>query len=235
MSSNSETSYGARIGNAEKLIAALLNYNGYVAVKPEYSTTAYSALIADIKNQNNTVATNKQSYSLAVDNRKKIFDVNTDSIDKLLSPINGAIKVIYGRNGKEAKEVASIIAKIRGANIKKNKSATPNEETVSQSYQSFNSRAQFFSDLIVNITNFGNNYVPANNNLTTANLTAIYKDAIDANAEVMNTFTQFIQNNNNRIDKYYELSQTAIRIKDSVKSQYGINSPEYQLIKGLKI
>ena len=52
MSSNSETSYGARIGNAEKLVAALLNYNGYVAVKPEYRTTSYSALIADIKNQN---------------------------------------------------------------------------------------------------------------------------------------------------------------------------------------
>lgn len=52
MSSNSETSYGARIGNAEKLVAALLNYNGYVAVKPEYRTTSYSALIAAIKNQN---------------------------------------------------------------------------------------------------------------------------------------------------------------------------------------
>ncbi|MGL2963121.1 hypothetical protein ACSVH2_04785 [Flavobacterium sp. RSB2_4_14] len=235
MSSNSETSYGARIGNAEKLVAAVLNYNGYIPVKPEYSVTAYSALIAEIKNQNNTIATNKQSYSLAVDNRKKIFEVSNTSIDKLLSPINAAVKVIYGRTAKESTDVASIIAKIRGANIKKNKSANPDEETVSQSYQSYNSKAQFFSDLVINLTNYGNNYTPANNDLTTDNLTNIYNSAIAANAEVMNTFTQFAQNNKTRNDKYYELSQTAIRIKDSIKSQYGVKSTEYLLIKGLKI
>ncbi len=235
MSSNSEVSYGARIGNAEKLVAALQNFNGYVPVKPEYSINNYSTLITEIKSENNTVATNKQSYSLAVDNRQRIFDTGDDSIKKLLSPINGAIKVIYGRTAKEATDAAAIIAKIRGANIKKSSSTTPNEETVSQSYQSYNSKVQFFSDLIVNLTNFGNNYTPANTTLTVPALTAKYNSAVTANAEVMNTFTQFAQANTVRITKYDLLSQTAIRIKDSVKAQYGNNSTEYLLIKGLKI
>lgn len=235
MSSNSEVSYGARIGNAEKLVAALQNFNGYAPIKPEYSINAYNDLITEIKSQNNAVASAKQNYSLAVDNRQRIFDNGDDSIKKMLSPINGAIKVIYGRTAKEATDAAAIIAKIRGANNKKSTAANPNDETVSQSYQSYNSRVQFFSDLIVNLTNFGVNYAPANPSLTIAALTNTYTTAVAANADVMNKFTLFSQNNNTRISNYDLLSQTSIRIKDSIKAQYGFNSTEYNLIKGLKI
>lgn len=157
------------------------------------------------------------------------------AIKKILSPINGAVKVAYGRTSKEATDVAGIIAKIRGANIRKSKSTNPDEQTVSQSYQSFNSKAQFFSDLIVNLNNFREDYQPANSTLKIARLTDIYTAAITANSLVMNSFTQFAQSNTTHIDGYFELSQTAIRIKDSVKAQYGYNSTEYALIKGLKI
>lgn len=234
-SSVSETSYGARIGNAEKLVAALQNFNGYQAIKPEYTINSYTDLINSTKAQNTTVAGKKQSYSLAVDNRIQIFEKGTLAISKVLSPINGTVKVSYGRTSKEATDVAGIIAKIRGANIRKNSTASPDEATVSQSYQSYNSKAQFFSDLIVNLTNFGTNYEPANNTLKIAGLNDIYTNAISANSNVMDKFTQFVQINSTRIDKYYELSQTAIRIKDSVKAQYGYTSTEYSLIKGLKI
>ena len=157
------------------------------------------------------------------------------AIDKILSAINGTIKVSFGRTSKEATDVAGIIAKIRGANIRKNRTTNPDEQTVSQSYQSFNSKAQFFSDLIVNLTNFGDNYKPANSTLNIPELNNIYTTAIAANSNVMDTFTQFSQTNTTRLDAYFQLSQTAIRIKDSVKAQYGYTSTEYSLIKGLKI
>ena len=235
MSSNSEVSYGARIGNAEKLVAALQNFNNYTPIKPEYSITAYNDLITAIKSQNNDVASKKQSYSLAIDNRKKVYELNANSIKNILSPINAAVKVSYGRTAKEATDVASIIAKIRGANIKSKKTANPDEATVSQSYQSFNSKAQFFADLIANLTNFGTDYSPANSGITITELNNRYNDAITANNDVMNNFTQFVQNNKVRIESYNTLSQTAIRIKDSIKAQYGNNSTEYNLVKGLKI
>ena len=235
MRSNSETSYGSRIGNAEKLVAALVNFNGYLPIKPKYSIPAYTGLITSTKALNNTVASKKQTYSLAVDNRIQIFDKRELAITKILSPINGAVKVSYGRTSKEATDVADIIAKIRGNNGKKSKTEESDEATVSQSYQSYNSKAQYFSDLIVNLTDFGQNYQPANTALNTVGLTGIYTNAIAANGEVMNTFTQFAQNNNTRIESYTLLSQTAIRIKDSVKAQYGFNSTEYSLIKGLRI
>ena len=235
MRSTSETGYGARVGNAEKLVAALQNFNNYQAIKPEYSINSYTGLINTTKAQNTTVAGKKQSYSLAVDNRIQIFEKRELAIDKVLSAINGTVKVSFGRTSKEATDVAAIIAKIRGANIRKSKSTNPDDQTVSQSFQSFNSKAQFFSDLIVYLTNFGQNYQPANAALKIAGLNEIYTDAIAANSNVMDTFTQFAQSNTTRIDGYFQLSQTAIRIKDSVKAQYGYNSTEYSLIKGLRI
>lgn len=231
----SETSYGSRVGNAEKLVAALQNFTDYQPIKPEYSITAYTDLITTTKAQNTAVASKKQAYSLAVENRLQIFEKGELSIDKILSPINGAVKVIFGRTSKEATDVAGIIAKISGNNMKKNKSDKPDEATVSQSYQSYNSKVQYFSDLIVNLTNYGSDYAPANTSLKIDALNDIYTDAIAANGNVMNTFTQFAQSNDTRIEGYAVLSQTAIRIKDSVKAQYGFSSTEYTLIKGLKI
>ena len=164
-----------------------------------------------------------------------MYDLKINAINKLLSPINAAVKVSFGRTAKEATNVASIIAKIRGANIKNKKTANPDEATVSQSYQSFNSKAQFFADLIANLSNFGTDYTPANSEITITELNNRYNDAITANNEVMNNFTQFVQNNKVRIESYNTLSQIGIRIKDSIKAQYGNNSTEYNLVKGLKI
>lgn len=49
MRSNSETGYGARIGNAEKLVAALQNFKNYQAIKPEFSITSYTDLSTPLK------------------------------------------------------------------------------------------------------------------------------------------------------------------------------------------
>jgi hypothetical protein len=235
MRSLSERGYGARVGNAEKLVAALQNFSHYQSIKPEYSITAYTDVINSTKALNNTVASKKQSYSFAVENRIQIFDKGDMAILKILSPINGAVKVSYGRRSKEATDVAGIIAKIRGRNSKKDKEAKEEGATVSQSYRSYNSTAQFFSDLIINLTNFAANYEPANPALKVEGLNTIYTAAVAANSSVMNTYTQFAQHNATRIESYTLLSQTAIRIKDSVKAQYGLYSTEYRLIKGLVI
>lgn len=106
MRSSSEKGYGARIANAEKLVAALQNFNGYVPIKPGYSISNYADLITTTKAQNTSVASTKQSYSLAVDYRIQIFDKGDIAISKILSPINGTVKVSFGRTSKEAKDVA---------------------------------------------------------------------------------------------------------------------------------
>lgn len=233
MASISERSFGARIGNAEKLATALNTFTNFQPQRPEFSITELNSLITQIKNQNIEVASKKQTYSLAVETRKQFFEKNTYSIKKILSPINATVKASYGKEAKEATDVASIIAKIRGANAKS--SATVTQTNVSQSYQSFSSRTQFFSDLITNLTNFGTNYNPSNNQLIVTNLETLHNNATKANNQVMDSFSQFRQTNTNRIDNYENLSQITMRIKENVKSQYGLNSSEYILVKGLTI
>jgi hypothetical protein len=233
MKSNSETSYGARIGNAEKLVTTLLSFPNYLPQKPEFSIQNLRTSIDALKVQNNGIATKKQSYSLAVETRKKIFEKDDVSIKKVISSINGTVKASFGKTAKEATDVASIIAKIRGANIKTSKKE--DEKTVSQSYQSFSSKTQFFSDLVVYIQNFGADYNPSNVNVQLNTLTTLLADATAANNQVMDSFSVFRQNNDIRLNDYYNLSQLAIRIKDNIKAQYGNQSSEYILVKSLKI
>ncbi|WP_395057923.1 hypothetical protein [Flavobacterium sp.] len=233
MKSTSENSYGARIGNAEKLATALQTFVNYQPQKPEFSFNEFNNFITQIKNLNNTVATKKQTYSLSVESRKQLFEKSDYSIQKILSPINATVKASFGKQAKEATDVASIIAKIRGANTKP--TTTTDQASVSQSYQSYSSKTQFFADLITNLTNFGVNYNPSNNQLLVTNLDAIHTNATAANNQVMDSYSQLKQNNDTRISSYNQLSQIAIRIKDSIKSQYGNQSSEYNLVKGLKI
>lgn len=235
MRSTSEASFGARVGNAETLAASLNNFNNYQPLRPEFSIRNFQSVINTTKGFNNTVAERKQNYSLALENRIQIIKKGPGSIEKKLALINGTVKAIYGRNSKEARDVAAMIAKYRGNNIRSSRSGAPTEESVSQSYQSYNSRLQFFADIIVNLTQFGNNYNPANEIIKTDELRGDYQRGVNANHEVASTFTMFSQDNATRIESYKELSRLADGIKESVKAQYGFRSTEYRLIKGLKI
>lgn len=233
MNSKNERGYGARIGNAEKLVTALQTFNNYQPQKPELSIAQINTQIAEIKTQNNLVATKKQAHSLAVENRLQVFEKDPNSIKKILSPINATVKVTYGRNAKEATNVAHIIEKMRGNNIIKANIADAN--SISQSYQSYNSKIQFFADLVTNITNYGTQYNPTNQNLSVPSLQVLYNNAITANNLVVDSYAQFALINDKRIADYANLAQNAIRIKDSVKAQYGQESVEYRLIKSLQI
>lgn len=233
MNSNTERGYGARIGNAQKLVNALESFNNYQPQRPELSIAGVNEQIIAIQNLNNEVASKKQAYSLAVENRLKILEKSPDSIKKILSPINANVKAIYGRSAKEALIVAGIIEKMRGANIVKPKN--PEVDTVSQSYQSYHSKTQFFSDLIANIADFGSDYNPANFKLRVISLKALYNDAVNANNGVVNSHVQFSLTNRKRIEAYLNLSDSATRIKESIKAQYGSQSVEYRLIKSLYV
>lgn len=233
MKSSTENSYGARIGNAESLVTALQGFKNYQSPKPELSIEGFRSLIDNIKNQNTQIAVSKQNYSLAVEARVKIFEKDQYSVSRILSPINATVKVSFGKEAKESNDVAGIISKIRGANARNMKNT---EGTfVSQSHRSYNSKVQFFSDLIANLSNFGGNYAPSKSELALESLTVLYQNAVVANNAVMEMYSQFVQKNDIRLNAYENLSKIALRIKENVKAQYGFNSSEYNLVKKLKI
>lgn len=233
MNQTTERGYGARIGNAAKLVQALQSFDNYQPQRPELSIAGIHEQIEAIKNLNNEVATKKQAYSLAVENRLQILEKNPDSIKKILSPINANVKVIYGKNSTEATDVARIIKKMRGKNMVK--SNTPEAKTISQSYQSYHSKVQFFADLVASISTFGSNYNPVNPKLSITSLKELYKTAVSANNLIVESNANFVLINQKRINSYTMLSQNALCVKESVKAQYGQQSVQYRIVKGLHI
>lgn len=235
MSSTSEKSYGSRIGNAEKMLSALQSFNSYHAPHPELEIAVLDDRIKEIKALNRRVASTKQNNSLAIAARKGLYVSDELSISKALLAINGNVMATFGRKSKESIDIYTIVKKTRGTNKKTPKN--PDEDSISQSYQSFNSIIQFFSDVVVHLTRFemDGNYNPSDARLDLASLNAQYEAAVAANNLVVSTFSSFKQTNATRIEKYAFLSTLALRIKDSVVAQYGKNSPEYAVVKKLFI
>jgi hypothetical protein len=234
MASTSEVTFGARIANAEAVSTNLKGFTGYVAPTTETTIVNYDVLIASMKTENSSVATKKLAYSVAVDVRQKHFEKEPTSIGKILSPIVAAVRAKMGRTSKELAEITALMTKIRGEKPKKPKEGdTP--ETVSQSERSYGSMTQNFSDIVTTLTALGANYSVVKVNLKLPALLTKVADVTAANNAVTTTYGSLKTTVDSRANKYDDLGERTQRIKEAVKSQYGVGSTEYKLIKGLKV
>ena len=234
MASTSEVTFGAKIANAEALSTNLKSFKGYVAPTTETSIADYDALIASMKSENSSVSTTRAAYSLAVDVRQKHFLKEPTSISKMLSPIVSAVRAKMGKSAKEVADISSLMTKIRGEKPLKLKEGDT-AETVSQSERSYGSMTQNFSDIVTTLTTLGANYAVVQTNLKLPALLTKVDDVTAANNAVTTTYSALKTTSDSRAKKYDDISDRSQRIKESVKSQYGVASTEYKLIKGLKV
>jgi hypothetical protein len=241
MASFSENTFGARIANAEAISTHLKSFTGYVAPTTDTSIASVDTLITSLKTENSGIATKKFAYSAAVDVRAKLFFKTPDCVEKLLSPITAAVKSKLGKTSKPATDIAALAVKIRGEKKKKD-DTPPTDETegkkkdpVSQSERSYGSMTQHFADIIATVTALGTDYAPVNTNIKVAALTTKIGTIKTANNTVTSTYGALKTSVDSRQNQYEDLSARIQRVKDAVKSQYGINSTEYKLIKGLKV
>lgn len=234
MPSTSENTFGAKLANAEAIAAHLKTFNGYTAPTTDTSITNYNALITAIKTENNNLTTKQATYTAAVDTRQKHFTKEPTSIDKILSPIIANVKAKMGKSAKEVTTITALITKIRGEKAKKIKPGDK-AETISQSERSFGSITQNFSNIITTLGTLNTNYAPVQTNLKITALKTKINDITTANNNVTTTYSTLKTATDSRSNKYKDLSEKTQRIKEAVKSQYGVNSSEYKLIKGLKV
>jgi len=112
--------------------------------------------------------------------------------------------------------------------------APAQSKIISQSEHSYGSMTQFFNDIISTLGQF-TGYNPTNTAIKIAGLQATATQLTTLN----NTVAQKIQAlkiaRASRQSSYTDLRDRVQRIKSYVKAQYGINSNEYKLIKGIKI
>lgn len=234
MASTSEVTIGAKVTNAEKISTNLKAFAGYTPSDAALTAAELDKLINNTRTKNSEAASAAQDYSAAVDTRQKLFQKDSNSLIKILSPIGATVRSSFGKTSKEANDTATIITKIRGVKVKKDKKE-PNAEFVSQSERSYGSMTQNFSDMITTLTKYGGKYAPVNADIVLANLQTKLNDLTAANIAVTATYGQLKEKRDDRSELYKTLTDITQRIKDAVKSQYGLKSTEYNLIKGIKV
>lgn len=234
MASNIEVTFGSRLSNAEQLATHLASFSTYAPVSAEYSLTAYNALLTTIKSTNESIATLSSQFSLAVDNRVKLFTSDPTSLLRIITPIGSYIRARFGKASKQATDIGTYIKKIRGektTKLKKNQEG----EFVSQSERSYGSRTKHLADIVATLTGYGTSYTPTNPDIELPQLNALLQKLNDASNIVTSTYGQLKTIKDTRLTLYTDLAARSLRIKDGIKSQYGIRSSEYALVKGLKI
>lgn len=234
MASISETSFGKRLDNAQALSTHLQSFQDYAELNAELSISNLNSKINESLTNNSEVATKLLAYSLSVDKKQNIFIKSQNSITKIVTPIIANVRSIFGKNSQEAQTVSALVIKIRGIKVKKT-TTNADSETVSQSERSYGTILQTFSDIITTLGNFGTNYSPSNTECTIESLKEKRDLAREINTTSIQDYGQLKISREKRTLKYEELSKLCQRFKDTVKAQYGTQSVEYKLIKGLKI
>ena len=234
MASVSESSFGKRLENAQALATHLQSIENYAELNAELSIANLNIKIQELQTNNAEVATKSQTYSMSVDAKQKIFLKESNSISKIVTPIIANVRSIFGKNATETENIGNLITKIRGIKVART-SATESTESVSQSERSYGTMLQTFSDIITTLTTFGTNYSPTNAECSVTNLIQKRDLASQINTKTVQDFGALKLVRESRTTKYEQLSQLCQRFKETVKAQYGTQSTEYKLVKGLKI
>ena len=233
MSSTSERSFGSRLENARKLKTTLQSFQNYEPASGECSIDDLLTTIQSIETINPQVASALIGYRQSVSDRRIVYTNSPLSIKKIITPINAFTRAKFGKEATSYIALNALVNKIRGTQLKAKN--TTDSTTYSVFQQSYGSIILNFQNLITNLESLGIEYNPANSNITITKLEELKNQAIEKNNNVVEAYSQLSPKQDSRVELYNQLSQKATRIKDFVKSQYGVNSSEYNLIKGLKI
>lgn len=236
MKTVSESSFGARLRRAQDLLTYISGYQVYKPPRPDESIENLTILIDSIIAANATESVQRENYRAAVAVRQSAFTRKDGSVQKLLSPIKGAVDAQYGKNSSEATNLNSLIKKMRATKIIKapaDPTKPENEKTVSQSERSYGSVTQHFNDIVNTISQFSS-YDSSNESLTLTALQAFAAKLTDYNNDVAQKTQQLKATKASRLDKYEDLRDRVQRVKAYIRAHYGIKSNEYKLISGLK-
>lgn len=237
MASTSETTFGAKLRNAQELVTYITGFVGYVPPRTQETVASMTTLISSLIATNATEASQQENYKVAVDNRQAAFSKRTGSVDKLLSPIKGAVDAQYGKKSTEATTINAIIKKMRATKLIKVPAdpTKPDQATaISQSERSYGSITQSFNDIINTLSQFVG-YAPTNNTIKVVTLQATATQLTTLNNAVIQKIQPLKTTRATRQIQYTDLKDRVQRIKSYVKAQYGNSSTEYNMIKGISI
>lgn len=229
---NVERTFGDRLARGYQLYEAINNMSGYAPADDDIKPNNFLSFLDSVDAKNNQVASLKDIYSLDVKSRQNIF-FNERGIKKRASYVYA-----YCKSRSDIKKETAIIQRIyrKIQNYKKpQKNTLPTNDnkriTGEQSYGDF---IKLLGDLIESLRQI-TDYNPPNELITIDSLELYRTDMITINKKVGDTIYDYGIAIKERFEMYEQLKDKMLRIKSSVKAQYGINSNEYQTIKGIKV
>ncbi|WP_264519807.1 hypothetical protein [Flavobacterium sp. N1994] len=234
MSSSSRASFSSRLTEGEKLIEYLNTFTAYAPGDDALTASAFQAQTSALHVVQEEHTSKHFEYSKAALDRRKFFDNENNSISKLLSPIGANVRAKLGNDSQQYHDISALVKKIRG---QRRITVTENsqEETISRCENSFGSRLIYFGDMITLLTKFDTDYAPINDRIKITTMQELLSKATAATNIVSQKLAVYKPLIATRRDGFKQLSATAKRIKDMVLSQYGQDSTEYNLVKGLVI
>jgi hypothetical protein len=171
-----------------------------------------------------------------VEKRKAAYRKNPDSLEKILVPVRAAVEARFGRRSVEARSVGSFISKMRSVKLSKDPVDPTNpdaDKAHSTAQLSYGSMIQILNDIIAALVSF-NGYDPSNEKIRIDALKERSARMNAMNNDLAVLVQQVKEKSNDRFLLFEDLRDRVLRIKSYVKSEYGIHSIEYKLIKGLK-
>jgi len=237
MANTEAKTFGTKLRNAQDIVSYTQGFIGYAPPRTQENVASMSTLITSIVTTNNTIASTQQQYALAVTNRQNAYHGPATSIDKLLAQIKGAVDAQYGKTSKESTSIASQVKAMRSTRLIKlpaDPTKGTQETTISRSEQSYGAIIQSFNNIISSLQQF-TAFNPSNAAIKVTALQATAANITTLNNTVAQKIQVLKANQTTRNTLYADLKDRVQRIKAYVKSQYGVNSTEYGMIKGLNV
>lgn len=231
MASTSQASYAARLARAEQFYQLINNFQNYNPGLAELTPSGFQTLVTGLSETQAKHTTTHHEFSEAVRQRKNTFTLHPNSLSKTLTLVNSYVRAKNGTQSQQYIDLNGFIKKIRGV---KPSPITTNSthDSISRSEKSYGAQLQNFTDIITLLEQFGPNYEPTNVAIKIPALNILHTSATQANNAVTIKFSAYHPKINERQLGFKTLTDTTTRIKEMVKAQYGINSSEYNLIKG---
>lgn len=238
----SETGHAKNVANFETLISFCTGYGAsYNPSKSSNKLPTLTALLTAANDKMSVVKTAESSSSDAVGVREVLFKPLSKLTTRVLNAL--AASEVPAPSVDNAKTIAN---KIQGKRATPKNSpppldpTVPKEETpqnISASQMGFDNRIDNLDKLIKLLT-AQTGYAPNETELSTAALTTMLANLKVANTAAINTNTDL---SNARIerDKVLYLPETGLvdivdDVKKYIKSLFGVSTPQYKQISGLK-
>lgn len=222
--------FEAKYERAQLLLNYISSFSEYQPPRQWESITDLSNMLNTIAEINAKEAKLRIQYSELAAQRQKAFRTAPDSLQKTVTLVLNAVKAQYGNKSNEYNTINAIAKTTRAIHRKEG------EEKITE--LSYNSLIDSFRTMITEIQNFSVMYNPTVEQVSVEELTKKIENLEKLHQQVEEVLERLNEVKAQRQELYNGkngLSERIKRIKSYIKVQYGINSPEYESIKSIKI